>query len=442
MNELPEAYLKTMSDLLKEELDDYLACFKEDSIHSLRLNTSKSTVRDFLEIHPFELTNVPWTDDGFYYSEKDDPTRHSFYYAGLYYIQEASAMLPAQVLPIEKGDRVLDLCAAPGGKTLKLADKLAGTGVLFANDISVSRAQILLRNIEKHGVRNAIVMAEEVSRLQRFRGYFDKILLDVPCSGEGMFRKDKKLIRSWLERGSDYYAPIQKELLKEALKLLRPGGKLVYSTCTFNPKEDEEVIETALKEDPELTVQPIKEADGFMHGITANTKNCIRLYPHKIKGEGHFVCLLQKGEDAFIDKPDPVHPQNVLPDLEPFQIDLSQGSVVERKERIYLEPDASIDLSGLRILRSGLYLGDRKHERFEPSYALAIALDSSGYDNILKLSLKDPRVMKYLKGETLDVKDTHLNGLVLVCVDDYPLGFGIVSQGILKNKLPAQYRYQ
>ena len=442
MNELPEAYLKTMKDLLNEELDDYLACFNEESIRSFRLNTNKMIVRDFLKINPFGLTSVSWTDDGFYYSEKDDPSRHPYYYAGLYYIQEASAMLPAQVLPIEKGDKVLDLCAAPGGKTLKLADKLAGTGVLFANDISVSRAQVLLGNIERHGITNAIVMAEDISHLQRFNGFFDKILLDAPCSGEGMFRKDKKLIKSWIERGSDHYAPIQKQLLCDALKLLRPGGKLVYSTCTFGPEEDEEVIETALKEYPELQILPIKEQDGFMHGKTDNTKNSVRLYPHKIKGEGHFVCLMQKGEDVPTNKQENVSHQNSLSELEGFDLDLSQGRIIERKERIYFEPDLPIDLSGLRILRSGLYLGERRHERFEPSYALAMSLRSDQYSNILNLSINDNRVIKYLKVETLDVKDRHMNGLVLVCVDDLPLGFGVISKGILKNKLPAQYRYQ
>ncbi len=440
---LPESYLDNMRELLGNELEDYLACFDSDSIHSLRLNTRKINVRDFLRINPFTLTPIPWTDDGFYYEKTDDPTRHPYYYAGLYYIQEASAMLPAMALPIEEGDRVLDLCAAPGGKTLKLADKLHGSGVLFANDISVSRAQVLLKNIESHGVINCIVMAEEIDRMDRFTGYFDKILIDAPCSGEGMFRKDRKLIRSWLEKGNDYYAPIQKELLRKAIRLLKPGGKLVYSTCTFNKKENEEVIETALQECPELRLLPIRQKDRFVSGLTAETADCVRLFPHKIKSEGHFVALMQKGEDT-IDKNETKEKESIraFPYLEHFDLDLSKGRIVNRKDRFYLEPDIPIDLSGLRILRSGLFLGELNHDRFEPSYALAKAINSRQYDNVLNLSLQDPRVLKYLKGETLDVRDRHANGTVLVCVDDYPLGFGIVSKGILKNKLSAQYRYQ
>lgn len=443
MIELPDAYLDNMKELLGDEIKDYLDCFGHESIRSLRLNTRKIPVRDFLKFNPFTLTSIPWTDDGFYYEENDDPTRHPYYYAGLYYIQEASAMLPAQVLPIDKGDKVLDLCAAPGGKTLKIADKLQGTGILFANDISVSRAQVLLKNIENHGVRNCIVMAEDISHLERFTEYFDKILVDAPCSGEGMFRKDRKLIRSWLEKGNDDYAPIQKELLHQAIKLLKPGGKLVYSTCTFSRKENEEVIESVLKEYPELHVLLIGIHGSFVPGLTENTGNCVRLYPHKIKGEGHFVALLQKGGntsktvDLQKKKNDPDFPY-----LEHFDLDLSEGHIVNRKEKYYLEPDASVDLSGLRILRSGLYLGEWNHERFEASYALAKAISSSQYDNVLNLALEDQRVLKYLKGETLDVRDRHANGTVLVCVDDYPLGFGIVSKGILKNKLPAQYRYK
>ncbi|MBQ6560482.1 MAG: RsmB/NOP family class I SAM-dependent RNA methyltransferase [Erysipelotrichaceae bacterium] len=440
--ELPESYLDSMRELLGEEYPDYLNCFRSDSIRSLRLNTRKSTVHDFLKINPFTLTPVSWSDDGFYYEETDDPTRHPYYYAGLYYIQEASAMLPAQLLPIEKGDRVLDLCAAPGGKTLKIADKLNGTGVLFANDISVSRTQVLLKNIENQGVTNCIVMAEEIDHLDRFTEYFDKILLDAPCSGEGMFRKDRKLIKSWLEKGSDCYAPIQKELLHKTVKLLKPGGKLVYSTCTFSRYENEEVIETALQEYPDLHVLPIKGNDAFVAGLTEKTRNCVRLYPHRIKGEGHFVALLQKGDtQTETDIVSDAH-NNVFPYLEHFDIDLSHGYIVSRKDRFYLEPEIPVDLSGLRILRSGLYLGELSHDRFEPSYALAKAIKDKRYDNILNLSLEDQRVLKYLKGETLDVRDRHASGTVLVCVDHYPLGFGIVNKGILKNKLPAQYRYQ
>ena len=258
MEKLPECYQSDMKNILKDEFSDYLESMSAIQMNGMRINTNKISVEDFLKISPFELKPIPWTTDGFYFKEGDKPSRHPYYYAGLYYIQEPSAMLPAEVLPIEENDVVLDACAAPGGKSLKLADKLHNTGLLISNDISVSRAQVLLSNLEKHGVKNAYVMAEDLSKLDRFNNSFDKILLDAPCSGQGMFRKQPELIKSYIERDSDYYAPIQKELIFKAIELLKEGGMMVYSTCTFSIKENEEVIEYALNDYPDLKVLPIK----------------------------------------------------------------------------------------------------------------------------------------------------------------------------------------
>ena len=213
MKQLPESFLDQMKELLKDEYDDFVRSYEEKPVSSLRINTSKISVRDFLNINPFHLTPIPWTSDGIYYSEDDDPSRHPYYPAGLYYIQEASAMLPGETLPVEENDIILDACAAPGGKSLKLADKLNDTGVLFSNDVSVSRCQVLLKNLESHGVKNAIVMAEDLKDLDRFEGFFDKILVDAPCSGEGMFRKEPDLIKNWLKYGNEHYAEMQKDIL-------------------------------------------------------------------------------------------------------------------------------------------------------------------------------------------------------------------------------------
>ncbi len=444
MIRLPETYQNEMKELLKDEYDLYLRSFEEDRIYSLRINTSKISVRDFMKINPFHLTPVPWSDDGFYFEEEDRPAKHPYYYAGLYYLQEASAMYPAQALPIEETDIVLDCCAAPGGKSLKLFNKLDRSGFLVSNDISESRARVLLRNLEIQGVTNACVMAEDITKITSFHDTFDKILIDAPCSGQGMFRKEKELIRSFEERGSEYYVPIQKNIIAAALDMLKQGGMLVYSTCTFSPKEDEEIIEYALNICPELKVLPLKKYEGFVSGVTKDTENCVRLYPHRIKGEGHFVALLQKGEKTSQAK-ETAPFKAVLPD-EPFfkdlHIDLSGRKLVTRKDRLYLEPDAMPDLKGLRIMRSGLYLGEYRHDRFIPSQALASALRREEYDRILNFDPDDPRVIKYLKCEALDVKDKYANGTVLVCVDHFPLGFGDVSKGILKNRYPANYRYQ
>lgn len=444
MEKLPEDYLRLMKELLNDEFDAYLNSFSKERSYGLRVNTSKISVDDFLKIAPFELEPIPWTEDGFYYREEDRPAKHPYYFAGLYYLQEPSAMLPAQVLPIEEGDIVLDACAAPGGKSSKLANKLQSTGVLVSNDISASRAQILLKTLENEGVSNAYVMAEDISKLNGFEESFDKILIDAPCSGQGMFRKESELISSYIERGSDHYVPIQKQIIASAIRMLKPGGMMVYSTCTFDPKEDEEVIEYALSLDEDLKLMPIKGCEGFMPGISETTKECVRLYPHRIQGEGHFVALLKKEGERKKTLPHPSITDKNLKGLIPkgFHSILKDKDLILRKDKLYLEPSYDIPLQGKRILRSGLYLGEIRHDRFKPSQALAMSLKETDYDNLLNLDLKDERVIRYLKCETLDVKDKDLKGLVLVLVDHFPLGFGNISSGILKNLYPANYRYQ
>ena len=221
---LPAEFEKRMQGLLGEEYPDFLCCYDREKKQGLRVNTGKISVEEFLRLTPFQLTPIPWTENGFFYREEDQVTKHPHYYAGLYYIQEPSAMLPASRLPVEPGDRVLDLCAAPGGKATELGARLKGKGLLVANDVSVSRAKGLLKNLELFGVTNALVTAETPQQLlKQFGTYFDKILVDAPCSGEGMFRKDPSLIKSWMERGPEYYAPIQEEILSCAVQMLRPG---------------------------------------------------------------------------------------------------------------------------------------------------------------------------------------------------------------------------
>ena len=369
MINLPEQYLENMKELLQDEYNNYLESFNNDRVYGLRINTNKISVKDFLKINPFDLSPIPWTDDGFYFNENDKPTKHPYYYAGLYYIQEPSAMLPAQVLPVDENDVVLDACAAPGGKSGKLANKLNNTGLLISNDISVSRAQVLLKTLESQGFENYYVMAEDINNL-KMDNCFDKILIDAPCSGEGMFRKEPDLIKSWLTRGNDYYSSLQKQIITKALSLLKPGGIMVYSTCTFSKKEDEDIIEYALSICPELRVLPIKNYDGFVSGLTEETKNCVRLYPHRINGEGHFVALLQKGNNKEEDDNANITKIEKYDFLNNIKKDYTKGHFVNRQEKIYFEPDISINLKGLRILRSGLYLGDYKHDKFEPSQAL------------------------------------------------------------------------
>lgn len=293
MMQLPEKYLNEMKNILKDEFDLYLNSFNEEHITSLRVNESKISVEEFLKVFPYPLEQVPWCHNGFYYRSTDPVTKHPYYYAGLYYIQEASAMLPAETLPVEENDRVLDVCAAPGGKSTELGVKLKDSGVLISNDISYSRCQALLKNLERFGIRNAYVISESPDKLEHyFDEYFDKILIDAPCSGEGMFRKDASLIEAWKEKDSSCYVPIQKNIMQSSLKMLKPGGYIVYSTCTFSKEEDEEIIQYALSLDDCLEVIPLPYVDGFVQNAYGT-----KLFPHRIHGEGHFVSLLRKKGD-------------------------------------------------------------------------------------------------------------------------------------------------
>ena len=424
---LPDKYLKTIKEILQDEYDEYIASFNENRIHSLKVNTSKISTDDFEKL--FKLERVPWTNDGFYY-EDESITKSPYYYAGLYYVQEASAMLPAEVLPIEEDDIVLDACAAPGGKSLKLLNKLNNTGLLVSNDVSPSRANALLRNIERFGFSNYYVISKDIIELEeKYKNTFDKILLDAPCSGEGMFRKDKSLINSWLEKDEEYYAPIQKKLLQASLNMLKDGGMLLYSTCTFNTKEDEEVVRYALEKNKDVRLVPIKKYDGFKDG---NDNIGVKLFPHRIKGEGHFVCLLQKGNIQSKEKKQHTQVKSNIDFINSLNKEFKDGEFLDINENTYFVKP--FDVKYIRTLRSGLLLGKNTSHGFEPSQQLALNLKDREYDNVLSLDINDIRVDKYLKGETIEI-DLKYKGLVLVCIDKYPLGFGKGSNGLLKNKI-------
>ena len=298
---LPEAFQKKMKAILGEEYDDFLAGFEKPRHYGLRVNTAKITVEEFKELVPFHLTQIPWVENGFYYEEEDAPTRHPYYYAGLYYIQEPSAMTTASRLPVGPGERVLDLCAAPGGKATELGAKLFGEGLLVANDISASRVKALLKNIEVMGIPNSFLLNEVPAKIaEQFPAYFDKILVDAPCSGEGMFRKNPEAARVWSEEKPPECAKMQREIVKQAISMLKPGGMMIYSTCTFSPEENEQTIASLLANEPEMELLEIPWYEGFSHGRPELADGnealvrCVRIFPHKMAGEGHFLALLRK----------------------------------------------------------------------------------------------------------------------------------------------------
>ena len=441
---LSEKYLNKMKELLGDEYDDYLNSFNEKRIHSLRVNNAKISNEEFERICPFKIKRIPWIENGYYFDENDRPSKHPYYYAGLYYLQEPSAMTPANVLPIEKGDIVLDACAAPGGKSLELASKLGDSGLLVSNDISVSRAYSLLKNLELGGHKNIYVMAEDISKLsKKFVKSFDKILIDAPCSGEGMLRKDPSIIKEWEDKGNEYYANLQKDIVKSAVSMLKDGGMMVYSTFTFDKSEDEDIVSYILSLDDDLKLERINEYEGFTRGIDMD--EAIRLYPHKLQGEGHFVALVKKDtpktvtvKKKHVSKIDSKEAEEFI---KLIKRDFDDGYFEIINNNLYFIPEYDFEKKGLRILRSGLLMGEIKKHSFEPSMALALNLKMNEFKNVINLSVDDKRVISYLKGETISVPEAK-DGWVLVCVNGYSLGFGKMQSGIMKNKYAKEWRYK
>ncbi|MCC8126558.1 MAG: RsmB/NOP family class I SAM-dependent RNA methyltransferase [Clostridiales bacterium] len=488
---LPETYLTSMKALLGAEYDEWLSSMSEESHAGLRFNRSKIGPEDWQLSNPFPGERIPWTDNGVYYSPECRPALDPYYAAGLYYIQEPSAMLPAAVLRPEAGDYVLDLCAEPGGKSTELGACLYGTGgLLVSNDISHSRAKALLKNLEMAGITDLLVTSEAPEKLaDTFGAIFDKILVDAPCSGEGMFRRDPELIRSWEERGPEYYVPIQREICKQAVRMLKPGGQLLYSTCTFERAEDEEIIEWLMQEEPSMEILAIPLFEGACGGFGLD--GVIRLFPHRIRGEGHFAALLKKrysagngghtGRESGIPRNvDRLHSsQNAtmscrqsdcLSNLRKvhgrrsgtsgyremmeetdfaeweshFPQPFPQNRIMIRERQVYLLPECFSPAWQLRYLRTGLLLGEWKKNRFEPSQAAAMAIRPGGYSQCLNLRREDERAVRYLKGETIELKEEENlpAGWILVCVDGFSLGWSKCSGGRCKNKYEVSWRRQ
>lgn len=453
---LPDKYVERMKVMLKNEFDDYIKSFDERRALGIRANTLKITAEELNNKKFIDLEPVTWCSDGFYYDSADRPSKHPYYHAGLYYLQEPSAMSPAAVMGVVPGDRVLDICAAPGGKSTHIGAKLNGKGVLVANDISAGRTKALLKNIELFGIKNAIITAEPPAKLAgRFAGYFDKILIDAPCSGEGMFRKEPDIIKSWGEEMSSFCCREQSDILENASLMLKEGGYLLYSTCTFAPEENEGAISRFLNEHKEFSICNLSEDFGFDCGHPEwvedgceDLKFCARLWPHKIKGEGHFLALLKKnGSNERVDNfkkskcADESELKYFLEFKEKYLNIEFDGEYQIFGDNLYLMPVDVPDLKGIRVIRSGLHLGENKKNRFEPSQALAMGLKKSEAKYTIDFTLEDENVIRYLKGETIAIENKH-EGWCLVTVDSYPLGWGKMQNGRLKNKYFPGWKWE
>ncbi|WP_306307362.1 RsmF rRNA methyltransferase first C-terminal domain-containing protein [Cellulosilyticum ruminicola] len=356
-------------------------------------------------------------------------------------------------MPIEEGDKVLDLCAAPGGKSTQLAAKLGQSGVLVSNDISASRARALLKNLENWGARNIIVTSEDAPKLaSKWANYFDKILIDAPCSGEGMFRKSEDAVKSWETHGVEHCCNLQRNILENVVTMLKPNGMILYSTCTFSPEEDECMIEAFLDQNPDFSVVPLEGVGGISNGEPQwvpgggreELRGALRLWPHRMAGEGHFVCLLQRHGEGSGSVPVPKK-RKCIKDYkeaaefisEQTHIDLNTP-VEEIKGKLYILPEEAPDLTGIRAIRSGLYLGETKSKRFEPSQALVLAYPKEMFKRTIEIGEDEEMVKRYLKGETLLIEAS--KGWHIVCMQGYPLGWVKAQNNMLKNQYPASWR--
>ncbi|MBR2976961.1 MAG: RsmB/NOP family class I SAM-dependent RNA methyltransferase [Oscillospiraceae bacterium] len=441
---IPDGFLRRMERLLGAEAASLFAALDAPRSAGLHLNTLKTD--KLPDLSRFSAAPVPWAEHCFFYDTATRPGLSPYHDAGLYYLQEPSAMAPAGLLDVRPGMRVLDLCAAPGGKTMQLACALRGEGLLVANEIHPGRAKILSRNLERCAVQNALVLNEHPAVLaERFAGYFDRVLVDAPCSGEGMFRKEDAAAENWSEENVLACARRQSEILRSAAKMLAPGGRLVYSTCTFSPAENEGVISEFLHSHPGFSTVRIDSEffsparPDWIDDPAPGIENAFRLWPHKLRGEGHFAAVLQKaegGESASL----PTEPTETTPaELRDFAKELALTIPFDRAIRfgqtVFSVPGSLPALRGLKVLRAGLALAQNRGNRFEPEHAWALASKSAAQTADFRED--DPMLLRFLQGQAIPGTN---RGWTLITADGYSLGWAKGSDGQLKNHIPKGLR--
>ena len=427
---LPQEFLDRMKIQLGPEYEAYLESLERPRAVALRFNPLKGKAPAL----PFVQEPVPWEPMGFYYDPEARPGLHPYHEAGVYYLQEASAMAPVALLEPQPGERICDLCAAPGGKSTQIAGRLAGEGLLLCNEINPKRAKILSRNVERLGIANALVTNEHPANLaKRLPGFFDRVLIDAPCSGEGMFRKEEAAVTDWSPETVAMCAVRQREILHSGAALVRPGGRLVYSTCTFAPEENEETVAAFLESHPDFYPEEIS-APWFR----ACGNGSFRLWPHLLKGEGHFAAVLRRrgeGETPEVCVKAGILPKEWLDFAKELGIRLPPGRAVQFGQSLYWAPEEMPDIAGLKVLRPGLELGIAKKDRFEPAHALALWLPQGEYT--VSFPVESAGIKAYLHG---DVVPHTRRGWCRVAVDDYGIGWAKGDGTVLKNHYPKGLR--
>jgi NOL1/NOP2/sun family putative RNA methylase len=454
---LPDKFRARIKNDLKSEYEDFIKTYDEEPLHGIRINTKKISRDEFLRIFPFELEPIPWDENGFIYdAEKCKPSKHPLYHAGLYYIQEPSAMAPANILKPKPGNVVLDLCAAPGGKSVQLSAMMKDRGLLVCNDINPKRVRALIRNMEWFGIKNVIILNEDPVKIAgRWKSAFDGILVDAPCSGEGMFRRDSKAAESWEKYEGDTCTDVQREIIYAAGRMLKEDGKLAYSTCTFGRSENEEIVSEFVNKSGEFEMGTVPATWNISGELTCDGKIEVsgfgRIWPHRHRGEGHFMASINcrkndelkriKRENSKVSC-DKSSMEAVLSFVGENIIGFEES--IERidfhENKVYIRPEKSLNLSGLKYVRNGWYIGEVNNGRFIPSQSFAMGIEKRQVLNTIDLDMENPDVLKYLKGETLGV--VCCKGWHLVCVEGYPLGWGKGQGSSLKNMYNKHWRMQ
>ena len=484
-SKLPEAFLIRMKMLLGSEYEAFVRSYEEERRYGLRRNPLKAAEEEFLRVMPFPLQKISWAREGFYYDAIFRPGSHVLHEAGAYYIQEPSAMAVVEALAPQPGEKILDLCAAPGGKTTQIAGRMQGKGLLVANEVIGERARILSQNVERMGIANCVVCSEKPERLSSFfPAFFDRVLVDAPCSGEGMFRKEEAARGEWSEEAVSLCVVRQAAILQEAAKMLKPGGILVYSTCTFSPEENERTINAFLRENETYSVEEIPGGSLFAPGrpdwltdAVDGIERTRRLWPHLLQGEGHFVARLRKsGETERKETGEPgaeeagtrteIHSQcekarkgntgktgsrtaedkklcklaeSFLEEelgIEKAWRERHPGRLLRFGEQIYLMPCEMPSLTGIRVLRAGLHLLTEKKDRFEPAHALALSLKPEEIGKKRNVSLEE--AVSWMRGESLSCQEER--GWTALFYEGFAIGFGKASGGQMKNHYPKGLR--
>ena len=427
---LPELFLSRMQAQLGEEYEAYLKSLERPRAVALRFNPLKGAAPTL----PFVAERVAWEPQGYYYDPNSRPGLHPYHEAGVYYLQEASAMSAVALLDPQPGERVCDLCAAPGGKSTQIAGRMLGEGFLLSNEWSPKRAKILSQNMERMGVANALVTNETADNLAKhLPGFFDRVLIDAPCSGEGMFRKEEAAITDWSQETVEMCARRQAEILDAGAKLLRDGGRLVYSTCTFAPEENEQAIAAFLQRNPDFALEDVLAPWFTQVGVGQ-----FRLWPHKLLGEGHFAAVLRKQGDGDTEGTlcaGQKLPKEWLSFAKELEITLPAGKAILFGPNLYWAPEVLPELKGLKVLRPGLELGEVKKDRFQPAHALALWLRDTKHS--VCLAAESPEIKAYMHGEALPCNS---KGWQVVCVDGYSIGWGKGDGNWLKNHYPKGLR--